>query len=261
MTIAVVGASVLAWTWSGDPASDTLRYELAKTSMQVIAVAAFGGLASIATFAFQDRRAQAAKDRERRAVETQRDVDRLRDERTRLDDLLRSTLQATLTSYHQVKRARRLLVADTRKADGAHVTIDVYDKHMACILDQQLEFEQFKKLAFLIDELPRRPSGDQTATPAERATLRRSYKRIEKYLNKVIKEYKEKRHLVAGGSGVPLEELTTLSAFLGSAFKPAVADRMDDIIKVLQTALLQPLDLSQLTETDTAAAPRPRTPT
>jgi len=115
---------VLIIAWSGHPGSNTLRYELAKTCMQVLAVAFFGGLATMATFNFQYQRTQEAgrsqqraegdREKARKAAEAydqkmaewRRDVDDLRDERRRRDEQLRPTVEETLAAYNRVKRIR-----------------------------------------------------------------------------------------------------------------------------------------------------------
>ena len=52
----------LIFAWRGYKTSNTLRFELAKTFMQVLAVAVLGGLAAIATFYYQYSRAQEDED-------------------------------------------------------------------------------------------------------------------------------------------------------------------------------------------------------
>jgi hypothetical protein len=42
LAIAVLSLIALGWAWSGNPKSTTLRYEVAKTALQVIAVAGPG---------------------------------------------------------------------------------------------------------------------------------------------------------------------------------------------------------------------------
>jgi hypothetical protein len=254
VAIAVLSGIVLAWAWSGKPANNTLRYELAKTAMEVIAVASLGSLAALATFIFQHSRTREDELRDRKLEQWRRHSDYLRDKRGRQDDLLRSLLQETLIAYNRVKRVRRLLSAEiTDKAEG-HVTLDGHDKHVTGLIDEQLEFEKFKRLApFLDDERLYRPTGgDPNATPGTvpvDVSLESSYESIEKYLNKVIDEYKDNRHVVAAeAAGVPLAKLTRLSTFISDGFVPGASDHIDLIIRVLQTAVLQPLVLPDLDE-------------
>ena len=63
--IAALSLIGLTFAWLGHPASSTLSYELAKTFMQVLAVAFLGGIATIATFNFQNSRAQENEDTRR----------------------------------------------------------------------------------------------------------------------------------------------------------------------------------------------------
>lgn len=103
----------LAWAWSGNPNSNTLRYEVAKTALQVIAVAGLGGLAALATFTFQHSREQETAQRDDRLAHLRLRVEIARDTRARQDDLLRALLRETLVAYNRLKRLRRLLRAET----------------------------------------------------------------------------------------------------------------------------------------------------
>src|SRR5512133_1543130 len=201
LAIAALSGIVLAWAWSGRPTNNTLRYELAKTAMQVIAVASLGGLAALATFTFQRSRTREDELRDRNMEQRRRRVENSRDKRDRQDDLLRSLLRDTLTSYNRIKRVRRLVDAETKDDAGGHVTLAVYDKHMTSLNDEQLEFEKFKRLAPFIDDKRLNPSadGDASATPGTApgdVSLEKSYKNIESYLNEVIDEYEDNRHVV-----------------------------------------------------------------
>ena len=225
-----LGTLVLAWKHAPDGRS--LWQEVAKTSLQVIAIAVIGGLASLITFSHQQRRLAAAKE-----LEVQRD------ERTRADELLRSTLEDTLKSYNQVKRIRRLLDADTRQPEHRAISVDVYDQHLRGLVDLQLAFEHFKRSAFKIDTLIKRLDlYERTDAQASRCTLNETYASIEKYLNEVIKEYKEKRHVVAASLGdFRLEALPELNSFIGHKFVERVSDELDEVLEVLQASLLRPL--------------------
>ena len=219
--------------WSGHPASNTLRYEFAKTCMQVLAVAFFGGLAAIATSSFQYARTQetdhlrqqAANERDdarteaeasdRRLEQLRRDVDRAREERRRQDDQLRSVMRETLTAYNRVKRIRRLLAAETNDSAAGHLTLAVYDKHMDRLIDEQLAFESLNRFTPFIDDerlsvSPTRKAEATSQTAMSKMssqTLVDFYTAIEKYLNEVINEYKEKRYTVAAANTeVPMKE-------------------------------------------------------
>ena len=106
---------------------------MAKTGIQLVAVAGVGSVATIAVQVYLDSVRNAAADQrtllenaetERREAtaaaeakqrqkdqEEQRRVDFLRDERRRRDDLYRSILQTTVKSYNYVKSVRRRLRA------------------------------------------------------------------------------------------------------------------------------------------------------
>jgi len=262
--IFVLSMVVLIIAWSGHPSSDTLRYELAKTCLQVLAVAFFGGLATMATFNFQYHRtqeayrirqkAEAEREAARMAVEAydqkmaewRRDVDDLRDERGRRDEQLRPMVEETLAAYNRVKRIRRLLEAETNDEAGRHLTRVVYDKHMDHLIDEQLAFERLKRLTRLINDewlgLPTRGVGakPQVATGDEQPLT-------EFYadLNKVIDEYRKKRYTVPDdATGISLAGFDRLSGFIHTDdFVPKAADKIDQIIAKLQIALWQPLKL------------------
>lgn len=244
--IAVVAIAVLAWAWSTSPAKDTLRYEAAKTSMQVLAVAFLGSSATLATLTFTQSRAREADLHDRKLEAWQRQASDLRDHRDRQDELLRSTLQATVTSYNRVKRVRRLLLAETQGPDERTVSIKTYDKHMAVLIDQQLEFEQFKRLApFMNDERVNKATAGVDTEIKTGNWLAACYREIEIFLNVVIDEYQANRHsIIAGSIGFPLHDLPKLSNFLSKeGFKPGVSAQIALITDTLQVALLQPLAL------------------
>jgi hypothetical protein len=258
-TIASLSIAVLIWAWLGNPANNTLRYEAAKTAMQAISVVLLGGLAGLATFAFQQDRTEEAKQRDQqrdvRLEQWRRDVENLRDERARNDDLLQSLLQETLTVYNEIKRLRRTLAAATTDDTGGHITLDVYDRHMVHLIIQQLEFEKFKRRCpFITDErlrsLDPNDSGSATRSRVGGEQLEISYKRIEKYLNKIIDEYKDRRHIVAqiDPNGALLAEFVKLSGFIHGDFVAKVSNQIDVIIELLQKALLKPLVLPEPVE-------------
>ncbi|MFF1607612.1 hypothetical protein ACFVYA_07505 [Amycolatopsis sp. NPDC058278] len=254
-----VSIAILIWAWLGNPANSTLRYEAAKTAMQAISVALLGGLAGLATFTFQQDRTEEAqrqaRQRDVRLEQWRRDVENLRDERARKDSLLQSLLQETLTAYNDIKRMRRTLAAATIDGAGGHITLDIYDRHIGDLIVQQLEFEKFKRrLPSITDERLRNlalndhESATQTRAPGEQ--LEMSYKIIEKYLNEVIDEYKDRRHVVVqtGPNGASLAEFVKLSGFIRDDFATEVSSQIDVIIELLQKALLQPLVLPEPVE-------------
>lgn len=257
--IGIAALIVLIITWPSQ--HDTVRYELAKTSMQVLAVAFFGSLATLAAFTFQRSRAQADKQAERK----RQDYDNYRDQRRREDDQLRSIMNETLTAYNRVKRIRRLLKAETLTAynrvkqirriasgetsDGTFrsISLQVYDECMTGLIDEQLAFEKLKRFTPFISDKRLSPSPATDAarwdTVTHSETLTKTYEDIEKYLNHVIHEYEEKRHTVIE-AGVPMVGFCKLSGFIGANFEPNVADKIDVIIKTLLNALWQPLEAS-----------------
>jgi hypothetical protein len=224
--IMLIAVAVAVWAASSEPSRNTLRYELATIAMQVVAVAVLGGLATLATAMFRDSLKRDAEQRDAAAAR-----------RRQQDDLLRGLLDETLTAYNRVKRIRRLLSAFTAEGSG-RITLDVYDEQMRALMDQQLEFERFKRHSPFIDDERLR----LTALPSS-SVLTEHYRKIEKYLNWAIDEYQSKRHLVAeSDDGLPVCELRDLTGFIRRGFIPGAADRIDEIIAALQCAMLRPLE-------------------
>ena len=256
--LAFIGLSsliVLLVAWSSHPANNTLRYEVAKTCMQVLAVVFFGALATIATFTFQRSRAQEDSHLEQDRL---RNDNALRQRRSE-DDQLRSIMDDTLASYNRIKRVRRLLRAETREGDTRHITLAIYDKHMGDLIDEQLEFERLKRFTpFISDERlnPRRPqtAGEVVMKDGEEASreaygssaLTEAYREIEEYLNGVIGEYEKQRHIVANDLTASLStpnkppEFGKLSGFIGREFLK-VSSEIDKIVNTLLSALSQRL--------------------
>lgn len=239
----IAGLSVigLVIAWAGNPASTTLRYEFAKTCMQVLAIAFFGGLATIATFNFQHSRTQ-EDDQFRR--ETERSERKL-EQRHGQDNQLRSIMEETLTAYNRVKRIRRLLKAETNNGVDGFLTVAIYDKYMADLIDEQLVFERLKRLPpFIRDErisLPPRHEAGMSGTAMKEKTLQKTYEDIEKYLNRVIREYEKKRYTVSLNDSVSLVGLDKLRGFIGHKFVTYVSDQMDEVIDILRNAIWLPL--------------------
>jgi len=181
----------------------------------------------------------------RQEEDWRRELAHLRDTRNREDALLRSLLQDTLRTYNRVKRARRLLKAHTASATGRTLRLQIYDSHMEELIDLQLMFEEFKRLT--------RVSADKRlGLPA----LTTNYEIIEKHLNKVIDEYLENRHRVETRGVLSLEEFPRLSGLfhgkyplvlegktVDAGFERNVSTPIDKVIKQLQEALLEPLDI------------------
>src|SRR6478735_4405452 len=102
VVISSVCLVVLVWAWVDDNAGSGLRFEAGKTAMQILAVAVLGGLATLAVSAIQKQGVEEAKIRDRRLEEWSREGDHLH--------LL---AEKTILAYNRVKKARRLLIADT----------------------------------------------------------------------------------------------------------------------------------------------------
>lgn len=250
--ITVASVIVLIIVWRLHPSHDTLGFELAKTSMQALGVIVVGAMAGIATFTYQQKRLRAAEIRDEQHDDWRREVDRIRDERHRQDELLRSVLKDTLAAYHAVKRIRRLLDAETGPERKGPVSFESYERYMLAINDEQLEFEKLKMLADIINDsrLPRTPAWqDARYKDKSKAPLVAMFGAIEHSLNELVDEYKDKRLEVKQAGNISLSQLTRASLFVTSkGFRAAIANPKDAAVKLLQTALLKPIDLPTVAE-------------
>jgi hypothetical protein len=232
--VAIVAFVVLVVNWN--PA---LRNEAGKTALSVLAVSFFGAFVTIAASLYQQRRKETAEGRVRQEDCRRREVEVLRDARDREDALLRALLQDTLRNYNRVKATRRLLKARTKTRDGRSITVTVYDMHLDELIDEQLKFEEFKRIA-------EAGGSNRLGLPS----LFRNYEIIEKYLNKVISEYQDNRHLVELSGDYSLVSLKRLTGFFESkyvidgkdiGFEVSVSSQMDQIVRQIQKSLLEPL--------------------
>jgi hypothetical protein len=176
--VALVALAVLIGVWAGvDPEKDTLAYELAKSSLQVLGVAVVGAVIAIVTFAYQHNAEAIGKQAEREREDRQRMRDEATDLRGRQDAILRQWLHETLETYNSVKATRRQL--DARKAG---LGLAMYDEYMSKLMRDQLTFESLKKRAPTLRD-------ERIAVGA----LETGYDEVEKYLNAGIDEYQRKR--------------------------------------------------------------------
>lgn len=270
---AIVTAAAVFLAMVGRPAANTLEFEAAKAALQVLIVALAGFVLGIVTFYVQqtyltgaERRRKADERAHERELRDQDDVrreeERIRDERRRQDDVLRSVLDQTITAYHPLKKQRRLLRARVPET----LTVATYDAAADALIEIQLSFEQLARMAPLVDRLgrlakpaPRKPASPDLPRPPF-VSLEKSFEAIEGYLQRVVTEYEDKRESVADAerlrqTGVPVAQLKRLSALRtpitnGGDFLVGVSYHVDNVMDVLQTALLDPVDLRRHKTTD-----------
>jgi Skp family chaperone for outer membrane proteins len=271
VVIALASVVLLIMIWRSGAQHDTLKYEAAKTCMQVLGVVLVGFVVSLATFTLQSNRArrelradqireelqheverkreELQREVERKREELQREVERkredwqrkveeARDARQREDELLNSTLSESMSAYHNAKRARRILRAQIwAQADGDCADPDVYDQQMAFINNVQLQFEQLKRTAPLCD-----------GKRVNKTNMVNGFRKIEEYLGELIAEYESNRRKAAHvKGGVPVSDMPLLTEFLDPKskrpFMENIAGPFHDIHNDLQRALLKPLEL------------------
>lgn len=235
---------------------EDLRVEAAKTALQFLGVAVFGGLAALALNTYRQLRENELKRRSEQEENWRRELARLRHNREREDALLRSLLEEALHSYNRVKRARRLLKAHSRDGSGGSVNLEVYDRYLQELNDHQLAFEEFRRLTPIEWEQRSGLGG-----------LKGNFRTIENYLRAIGKEYEANRHLlVSSGARMPLADLERLSGFFEShysferpgkhpqdiGFELNISEQIDAIIEQVQAALLTPVDLPSVGSTSTA---------
>lgn len=221
----VVSFGCLIVLWLVGPKEGSVAFEVAKGCIGIIAVGFVGLVLSRAGDYLQQRRADAAREQAE-----------ARNRRQRQDEVLRSLLDASLANYHDLKRARRLLKARLpAAADAGRPDLDVYDECLAAISDAQLVFEQLEQTA--------RTMQDERI---DDAALAGWYDHIETYINDVVGEYEQQRRRVAYGDPPPsVSDLEILGAFMvGKHFRAGVTAPLHAAQRVLETALLQPLDSS-----------------
>ena len=238
--IAVAAIAAVLLVAGLNPQANTLQFEVAKTALQVIGVAVIGGVLTLATSTYQgvrklrDEQQQKIKDQESEArIDRERKIEALRVERERKDDAIRATMQATLATYNSVKRVRRLIKAQVRGG----IERSSYDEYLSRIIDLQLEFEQYARLApFIADERLRPPEAPDQKDPdfgprPAYKSLQQSYRSIESYLNGLIREYEKKRPTEEATATIPLDDLPKLAELCkASSFVPGVSYHIDDVV-------------------------------
>jgi hypothetical protein len=225
--ITLAGIALLILIWVSNPKHDTLEYEAGKACMQVLGVVLVGFVVSIATFTLQRNR-----------EDYQRQIEETRDDRQRKDELLNSTFSETLSAYHAVKRARRILRARIwAQEHGNQVDADVYDQQMALINDVKLKFEQLESNASLIQD-----------ARVNEEKLRECFEAVQEQLGELVTEWESARRRAAYiQGGISIADMPRMNKFLdpkyAGPFKAGIAGPIDSILSDLRGALLEPLKL------------------
>jgi hypothetical protein len=213
---------------------NTLEFEVAKTFLQVAGVILFGAFVAISTFPFQQEWTQKREGQ-------RRESDRLRDERERQDEALRSLLTQTLETYNGVKRIRRIL-----RAEGlTTISAGVYRQQLLDLNDLQLNFEYLEIDASTMGD--KRLIQDRCAATnnASHGDLQTEFKHIESYLNEIFKEFERCLHFVEEEGIVKISSLVKFDAFLTDSqdFRAGVSEPFHKVVLTLQKALMVPLEL------------------
>ena len=229
----------LAAVWASNPAPNTFVYELGKALLQLLTVIVIGGSLTLVTSNYQRGRDELRESQQRARNELRESQQRARDEyrdlQERSDAVLRDLLRESLKSYHDVKRARRLLRARrVRTSDGEHIEVAAYEEQIAAINDAQLDFEGLKVVAGVI--------RDNRVDVQE---LEQKFDTIEKYLSPLLTEYEKARPTIESKSTVALKDLAELNGCIDETrryiFRNGVADPIKEVVAHLQAALIRPL--------------------
>jgi hypothetical protein len=215
--LAAICIGTLVALWWADTKPNTLGYELAKALLQLLVVAVVGTALSLATFNYQRSR------------------DHRREIRQRGDELLRTLLNDALGSYHEIKRARRMLRARLWMAGGREsLRTEVYDEQLAAINDAQLDFERLGQLAGIVRD-----------SRVDTSELVRCMDDVEKSVGRLVTEYERNRGTMAPEvAKASIDSLPELQRFIDQSdnrpFRQGIADPLRAFIAQLQKALLVP---------------------
>jgi hypothetical protein len=229
----------LAAVWASDPSPNTFVYELGKALLQLLTVIVIGGGLTLVTSNYQrehdELRESEQRERDEYRESQQRARDEHRDLQERSDTVLRELLGEALKSYHDVKRARRVLRGSrSRTPEGEHVDLVTYEAQIAVINDAQLDFERMKILARLIRD-----------GRVDAQLLVKRFNTIEKYLSELLTEYEQARKIIESESRLALKDLEHLNGCIDETrryiFRRGVANPIKAIVTQLQAALVVPL--------------------
>lgn len=160
---------------------------------------------------------------------------------------MRTILNETVNAYHRVKNVRRSLRAVVGESRTEALSIEDYDTWIHLISDQQLVFEELKRLAPLANEAlaglapPSRPNDKDKYAPDDKS-VGGSFAHIESYLNSLVQEHRRTHNeLKAAGSMVIQDpRLAKLGQFVRRGIRSGASERIADVVRVLRASLLRP---------------------
>jgi hypothetical protein len=208
-----------------DVAENSFAFEVGKAVLQVGVIAIMGAVVSVLIYEYQleSQKIEKQRDREQKSLEYR-------------EALLMSTLLKATNAYSQAKKARRLIRARAIVKSGQEqvVLADQYDQYLDMINDAQLDLENLRR------------DVDTSAKAFTQAdVIGKSLRSMEKYLNKLVREYEETRGCFSDVDLVlPIYELPKLSEFIQQAkdsqFKPRMIKPYRDVQKNIREDLLYP---------------------
>jgi hypothetical protein len=169
----------------------------------------------------------------------QQEHQRAVDERRRLDDRVRAVFEGTIKAYNGVKLVRRLLRAETGPKEDPSITLEAYTRLLPELCKQQLAFEDLRRSAPLIQTSLQ--NGEVIPEPVC-ATLTKTYDAIEHYLNDIVKEFEDSRHMMSNRRPRPLVHSDKAKlremVYDTQVFRTKVSEPVKAVLKHLEEHLL-----------------------
>jgi hypothetical protein len=211
-----------------DPKSGSLKFEAAKSLLQIALVSVVGAVISLVTGDYQRAKQSAEKEGER---ETARKEYR--------DDLLKSLLSRLMNNYTAVKKARRLLrgrgLTPRGEPPADHVLAAVYDAQIDVLNEAQLAFEHIRRDVV---------TSETAFAEANYESLVKALGKLDEYLGELVTEFESCRRMFAGDpASCRLGSLPKLEKFLGDGqtpFQQTFVYAYHDAQGLLRAELLHP---------------------
>jgi hypothetical protein len=237
-----------------NPAQGTFEFELAKSLLQIATASVVGAVVSVLTAEYQRERTKAEQSRERTRQKLERQQERDRRIAENRDEFLKGILDEIGGSYILAKKTRRLLRAAAfppLASDGhvvdARIKVTDYDAHLRVLNDVQLELET------IVRDIETNQKAFSKASEVSDAVHA-----MEKYLNRVVKEYERSRGRFSETAEIRVADLERLSDFVRSGRNEFLSEFVEGrrrIEAAIRADLLHPHFLTSLPPRLFAAPP------
>lgn len=192
------------------------KADLYRAAVQTAGVTVVGGIVAFVVRHAEERRSEDAE-------RLQKDLERRRAN----DDALRSSLEKMMDAYHQAKRVRRLWNISHDAEASKRIPALIMDRHLTDLIDAQLRLELLARLVTYSPD-PRRELL---------ATIGHEAKRMESYLNSVLKQCRDALPADASVGSIEVADLEYLRGFLDEEFKRRVSHRIDVVLRAVEDEL------------------------